>query len=1179
MCFFLLIEKNAFSQQTQLFTPLTAQQTGITFRNTSDAQVYKINPAIYTDFFNGGGIAVGDINNDNLPDILFTGNTTAPRLYLNLGNLQFQDITEKAKISLTGWATSAAIVDLNNDGYLDIFICRSGASDSTLLSNVVFINNRDLTFSEKTQELKLDQDKSYTLYAAFLDYDKDSDLDIYLVNAPDFEALKKSPPHLPQAFKAEIIRSKISPHEMMQLEGPRLKISFKGSDKLLRNDLEKGFVDVTALAQLPQETGMGLHAAIIDANNDSWPDIYVCNDFIGPDYLYINQKDGTFVDSAFYYFKQMSFSSMCADFGDLDNDGEPEALITEMLPYEPFREKAFISYYPIYYYEKIFTPIKKRLPQYLKNSLFRKVGGKWLAEVAHYTNLARTDWSWSALIADFNNDAWQDIFISTGMAVEFNYLDFYTYQNNPNQKFQRYQKQEDLIYSLPRNPQPNFLFLNQKNFQFENAGNQNGLAWKGITPAATYADLDRDGDLDLIYNNQDTTAFILRNNVRENSQNPFFTITFEKKDFIQSLGAKIYLKAKDLWQFREVSISKGYQASTENIAHFGLPPQTTNIDSLLILFADNKFLLFTNLKSNQIFKAKYAEAQLWQNKSLYATIFKKEPFFKKASLIHEYKHQENPFIDFETERLLLKKYSCQGPGISVEDINQDGLEDIFLGNGAGHAPMIWLQQPNGNFIPSLQPGWQNEFYQDAVGSIFVDYDNDNDKDILLFFAGNETPVEKPNNYRIRLYKNLGKGQYLEDTTSLPIQLPTTCIAASDYNKDGFIDLFIGASVLPSNWPLAKGSLLLKNNKGTFEPQTQLSWLDTLGIITNALFSDIDNDGWQDLIIVGEGTPIYFIKNEQGTLKPIRTNLEPIHGFWQSITAADFDNDGDIDYVVGNVGNNHRYSASLQKPITIVVQDLDKNGKIDPLTFFYDRGQQVSLFNRDLICEQVPAFRNQFLTYADFGKAKLQDFFKVFPYQPQKVITIHTLSSIYLENLGNFQFRSTPLPFQAQLFPIKGMLACDINQDAWLDLLIIGNEYNTHPNFGRQDAGNSLVLLGQGNGNFTAQENTGFWVSSDARALTKIKIKNLPCFLASANQDSLFFFTLHKPQNYFYFEFIPNEAYAHIYFKGSTQPRKLENIPVTSYLSYSSSSSFLNKNLIEKIITFNSTHQHVRTIKP
>jgi hypothetical protein len=1072
------------------------------------------------------------------------------------------------------------MVDMNNDGWLDIFICRSAATDTSLLSNLLFINNRDLTFRERGHELKLDQDKSYTIHAAFLDFDKDGDLDIYLVNVPDFEVLKQNPPHLPQSFMAELMQSKISPQEMIQLEPNKLKFNFKGSDKLLRNDLEKGFVDITATAALPNETGMGLHATIVDANQDGWPDIYVCNDFIAPDFLYINQKNGTFVDSAFYYFKQQSFSSMCADFGDLDNDGAPEAIITEMLPYEPFREKAFITYYPIYYYEKIFSKEKKRLPQYLKNSLFRNVKGKWLAEIAHYAKLARTDWSWSALIADFNNDGWQDVFISTGMAVEFNHLDLYMRQNSAQQRYIHPKKLEELLMQLPRNPQPNFLFINNKNFHFLNCGKINGLEWRGITPAATYADLDNDGDLDLVYNNQDTLAFILRNNSREVNNTSFLTIAFEKKDYAKSLGAKVYLKAGDGFQFREVGITKGYQAATENKAHFGLPSEVKIIDTLLIVLPDNKALLFTKIRYNQTLKVDCEKAKPLEGKIMFAWGANASPLFLQKPSLCAYKHQENKFVDFEYERLLLKKYSCQGPGIAVSDANQDGKEDIFLGNGMNSTPALFLQNENGTFVCAEQQPWASSILQDCVGGVFLDYDNDRDNDFLLFFAGNEKPLEKPDNYLIKLYTNKGRGFFERDTAFPSIQLPTLCVAPADYNRDGFIDLFIGSSFWPGNWPLAKGSFLLKNNKGVFEVESRFSWLDTLGAINDALFSDIDNDGWLDLIVVGEGTPVRFIKNYQGVLKPISTNLDALRGFWQSIIAGDFDNDGDTDYVVGNIGENYRYQARPEEPTTIIVQDFDRNGQLDPLTLFYDNGQETPLFGRDLICDQIPAFRNQFLTYADFGKATRADFFKAFPYQPQKVITIESFSSLFIENLGNFEFRSVPLPPQAQLFPIKGMLAQDLNQDALLDILLVGNEYSTHPNFGRQDAGNGLALMGAGNGNFIAQPNSGFFVPTDTRALAKIMVNNKPYFLVSANDDSLYTFVLKNEQPVSYlFQFLPGEAYAHVYYKTSKTPRKIENIPFTSYLSFSPPNSLLNKSLIEKIVTFNANHRLLRTLKP
>lgn len=1066
-----------------LFYPMPTSQTNIHFVNTLDDKP-EINGLTYPYYYNGGGVAVADLNNDGLADIIFTGNGTPSKIYLNLGKLKFKDITQEAGFVFEGWATGVILGDVNNDGWLDIFVCRSVSEKPALLQNLLFINNHNLTFTEKAEELGLTE-KELTIHAAFLDYDNDGDMDLYTLNHPNILNLKGNPPMaIDVKMQHEIARLKINPNDYIQLM-PGSPLIATGADRLYEN-VDGKFIDVTEKAKLPQEHSMGLSVTATDINQDGWVDLFIGNDFIGQDFLYINQKDGTFIDSAFYYFPHLCYYSMGNDVADINNDALPDLIVLDMLPEDNYREKSSLQYMPLHYYENVFTSKNLRAPQFIKNHLYINTGKPPFLEIAQFSGVARTDWSWGPLFVDFDNDGWKDLFISNGLKKDLNYFDVLQGEQVYKIGTKINYKPEEVIQKLPELKLPNYIFQNNQQFRFIPKMKEWGITGALNTSGSAYADLDNDGDIEIITNNMDTVAIIYKNQTREIAKKNFIRVQpLWKKAGSIAYHSKIWIYTSAGVQYQELKTTAGYQSCSEPVAHFGLD-KIDKIDSLIVVFPNQMRQVIKEPGINQLHTVVAPQANktflpMPHNKNPKITLFEDQTQSRGV----DFKHLENKYLDFEYERLLLRKRSLASPPIAIGDLNGDGIDDCVIGNSAFAPPIILFQTKEGKFEKSRSCPWEKDKHTDNTSILLWDLDNDNDLDIYFVMGGSE--VQKDTSlFQDWVYLNDGKGNFTKYQKTLPAN-NSSCIAAADYDQDGDLDIFLGGGNIPGSYPLACGSYLIKNEKGILLDATlaDAPELQIPGIINAALWSDFDNDGWIDLILCPEWQPLQFYKNDKGKLKKIEiSGLEHTSGWWQSIMGGDFDNDGDTDYVVGNWGLNNRFAASVSptSPLVCIAMDIDKNGSLDPLVFMKEKGKNYPVAARSQLFDQVPVLRNQFITYSSYGKATQDDIYRNISLEGALQFEIQTLASVYLENLGEGKFRLSDLPVHLQWSPIRGMIVEDFDQDGNLDVLTIGNSDEPHPNFGYEYGSLGWLLMGKGDGSFEAVGDVGFRMEGNGRAL-------------------------------------------------------------------------------------------------
>ncbi|MDW8157251.1 MAG: VCBS repeat-containing protein, partial [Bacteroidia bacterium] len=1072
----------------------------------------EINGLNYPYYYNGGGVAVADLNNDGLSDIILTGNGVPSKIYLNLGKLKFRDITQESGFVFPGWATGVTVGDVNNDGYLDIFVCRSVSDKAELLQNLLFINNGNLTFTEKSSAWGLIE-KELTIHAAFLDYDNDGDLDLYTLNHPNIINFKGSPTMaVDSKMREEVARLKINPNDYIQLT-PGSTLIETGTDKLYENIGGK-FVEVTHKAGLPAEHAMGLSVTAADINQDGYVDLFIGNDFIGQDFLYINQRNGTFVDSTIYYFPHLCYYSMGNDIADINNDALPDLIVLDMLPEDNFREKSAIQYMPLHFYETVFTSQNRRIPQFIKNHLYINTGKPPFLEIGQFAGIARTDWSWAPLFADFDNDGYKDLFISNGLKKDLNYFDVLQGEEiyKVGAKFSF--NPQEMLRKLPDLRLPNYIFQNNRQYRFLPKMQEWGMLGAINTSGAAYADLDNDGDLEIITNNMDTVAIIYKNQSQEISKNHFLRILpFWKPQGAIAFHTKVWLYTPEGIQYQELKTTAGYQSCSEPILHFGLG-KINKVDSIIVVFPNQQKLVLLNPALDKLHTLFATQALLKFTTTLpiqSPLLFEDQT--KKREL--NWSHTENKYLDFEYERLLLQKKSHVPPPLAIGDLNGDEMEDCIIGSSAMMTPTLWLQTKEGKFQKLQNCPWEKEKHADITAILLWDLDNDSDLDIYFVMGGNE--VHKDTTLlQDWIYYNDGKGNFSKYPYPLPAN-NSNCIAAADYDKDGDLDIFLGGGSVPGSYPLAAGSYLIKNEKGILQDatETEAPELKIPGIINAALWTDFDNDSWQDLILCPEWLPLQFYKNEKGKLKRIEIEgLEYTSGLWQSIVGGDFDNDGDTDYIVGNWGLNNRLSnfVSPTSPLICIVTDIDKNGSLDPLVFYFQKGQYYPVTARKELFEQVPSLRNQFITFSAYGKATQNDIYKNVSLEGSLRYEIHTLTSCYLENLSKGKFRLIPLPLQLQWSPLRGLLVEDFDQDGNLDILATGNSQEPHPNLGYEYGSQGWFLKGKGDGTFEVLQHTGFRIEGSGRALAlSISAKeNQPLIWATQNQNQAKVFGLLPP---------------------------------------------------------------------
>ncbi|MBL0745511.1 VCBS repeat-containing protein [Chryseolinea lacunae] len=1064
-----------------LFTLVEPGHSGVSFTNTiAEDDTFNIVDFYYV--YNGGGVAIGDINNDSLPDLYFTGNRVGDRLYVNKGNLKFEDVTSTAGIRKRGWSTGVTMVDINADGLLDIYVCKSGNYPAAKRINQLYINEGNLKFREDAAAWGL-ADTTYTNQAAFFDYDKDGDLDVYLLTSTN---TIRNP-------------NKVTP-VVDNGKGPSV-------DKLLRNDNGK-FVDVSASAGILHE-GFGLGVAINDLNDDGWEDILVSNDFLANDHLYVNNHDGTFTESARKYFKHHSQFSMGNDVSDFNNDGLADVMVVDMLPAAAIGRKKMAGPANPNTFEAMTRAGYH--PQYMRNVLqvnlgFDNTHTPVFAEIGQQAGVHSTDWSWAPLFADFDQDGRKDLFITNGYLRDITDMDFIIHNNQTATQATPAETDRGMregAKKMPSKLMRNYMFRNAGDNAFEDLS----AAWLGAHPSlsngASLGDLDLDGDLDIVVNNINEPAFIFQNTI--GNAHYLKVILNGNQQNTKGLGSDITLYANGELQRQHMSVTRGYQSSLDYGLHFGLGKNTV-VDSLQIIWPDGKSQVMRNVKADRTITLSYADSGTEKLHSIK----------QKSSILHRvdsamigaHREQEKFYMDYDVEPLLPHKLSQQGPCLAVADVNKDGLDDFFVGGSYQYTGNLFLQQANGTFkVSSIGQDKKNE---EDTGATFFDADHDGDQDLYIVSGSNEHYDNSPY-LQDRLLLNNGKGKFTPDTTRLPAMRHSgSCVVPFDFDKDGDLDLFRAGRLIPLEFPKPGVSYLLTNTNGKFTDDTNrlAAGLQTVGMVTDALWADIDGDGWHDLVLVGEYMPITIFKNDKGTLNQMKpAALEHSNGLWNTLAATDIDHDGDVDFVVGNVGLNSRYRFTKEQPFSIYGGDLDNNNRWDAIPAYYDKGIEYPVSSWFDLGRQVPLYKKKYQTFDAYAKATLTE--AMAPVKDKVQLTVHAYQqqSVIVENLGHGEFNIRPLPALAQRAPIKDILVRDINQDGHDDLLLVGNDFTTEPVEGQHDAGVGAILLGDGKGTFKPMpsEQSGFWVEYDARHLEGVKQRAGEIFVVTQNNGPLLMF--------------------------------------------------------------------------
>ena len=1028
------------------FSLMPASYTGIDFQNRI-GETEEFNVLEYGYLYNGGGVAAGDLNNDGLIDLYFTGNMVGSHLYINQGNLKFEEQAKEAGVFAAGlWNTGVTMADVNDDGFLDIYVCRSAAKDPLKRANLLFINNGDLTFTEKAAEYGI-ADTGYGTHASFFDYDRDGDLDLYVLN------------HSTQEYAGF---GQITP-------AIKQRKNKNYSDKLYRNDGGK-YRDVSDEAGLISNVlGFGLGLAVSDLNNDGWLDMYVSNDYNEQDYLYINNQNGTFTESLEQFIGHTSMYSMGSDVADVNNDGFTDLITLDMLPEDNYRQKMVMG--PDNYEKYSRLAATGFYHQTMRNMLQLNNKGQSFSEIGQFSGVSNTDWSWAPLIADFNNDGQKDIYITNGYKRDYTNMDFINYAVNQKMEEDRTGSKTSIMSLLDKMPStviPNYMFENLGNAQFSNNAEAWGVNQPSLSSGAVYADLDNDGDLDLAVNNIDSPAFIFRNNTTS-QENQYIQVVLEGPQGNKSgIGTRVTLKTSTGVQSQEYFISRGYQSGMAGPLHFGIP-HAARIQQLEIQWPDGKAQRIENVQPNQRLIVSYQDAkrtllQSEPTESLYTAI--------TADSLIPFTHKKNVFNDFQRERLIPHKLSAQGPRMASADVNGDGLTDLFIPGGIGTASKLLLQSSSGKFIPTNTSVFDSTEAIEVVNAHFFDANGDSTPDLYLVTGGNEKKSGDAA-YSDLLFFNNGKGVFSPEINTLPdIRQSNLAIASADIDQGGDLDLFLGGRLIPGSYPQSPGSYILENlGDGTFQDGTEKLGPDlkTMGMVTDASFTDIDGDGLQDLILVGEWLPITVFKNTGGVLTPLgnNTGLGKTSGWWNTLEPVDFDKDGDMDFVLGNYGLNAQLKATVQEPVSLYYDDFDGNGSIDPILTQYIQGQEYPAFSKDDMLEQLPVLKGKYVNYTDYASQKITDVFGEDQLQKAGKLEATSFAHLLLENKGNFTFTAHELPQIAQWAPVYAVTSDDVNADGNPDLILAGNFFDSRVKFGRLDAGRGVVLLGNGNGNWKA----------------------------------------------------------------------------------------------------------------
>ncbi|MGV3684789.1 MAG: VCBS repeat-containing protein [Daejeonella sp.] len=1071
------------SKNDTLFTLLDEDDTGIDYSNKL-RESDELNVMNYSYFYNGAGVAVGDINNDGLQDLLFTGNMVRNRLYINKGNFEFENITDKSGIaSMQGWCTGATMIDINADGFLDIYICRSADIDPERRKNLLFINNGDLTFTEKAEEYGL-ADHGYSTQASFFDYDKDGDLDMFLIN------------HSLQKYTTGV-------QENVQL---RKQQNPDFANKLYQNN-NGYYTDISAKAGITSNVlTFGLGLAISDVNNDNWPDIYVSNDFNEPDYLFINNGDGTFTDKLAESMSLVSMYSMGSDVADYNNDALPDLVTLDMLPEdnqtqkmhsgaENFDKMQFLFQKGFYY-------------QFSRNMLQKNNGDGTFSEIGQLAGISNTDWSWAALFSDYDNDGNKDLFVTNGYVKDYTDMDFLRYTMDQTIRARQEGKEvavKDFIEKMPTIVTPNYIFRNTGNDRFEKKNAEWGLSKEGISAGAAYADLDNDGDMDLIVSNTNDYAGIYKNNSETIEKNNYIKIKL-KGDPRNSygIGSKVTVYCKDKKYYQEQIPVRGFQSSVDPVLNFGLGKNTL-IDSILIVWPNDQTQKLRSVKVNQTVTLDVKNSGQG-DKFLPAP---SDTYFTNTNSIN-HTHTENHFNDFTVQTLLPNYLSRQGPCMAKADLNRDGLEDIFVGGAAGQPGAIYLQTAGGSFTPRPSKAIAADLQYEDTAAEFLDVDGDGDKDLYVASGGYEFSKDDIL-LQDRIYINDGKGGFSASKTSLPKMLISTgSVKSADIDADGDIDIFVGGRLVPGMYPTTPESkILINDGKGNYTDATNkiAPAIKNIGMVTDALWIDVDNDKAEDLVVVGEWMPVKVFLNKNGKLTDASSAYIKFAstGWWNKIHADDMDGDGDKDLIIGNLGTNAQFRASEKEPLQLYFKDFDENGSVDPIFCYYNGGASYPAASRDDITDQLPGLKKKFLEYHKYSTATITDLFTPEQLKDAKVLKSEILETVYLENTGK-GFTLKKLPVEAQYAPVYAIASFDANGDGKKDLVLAGNNSWTRIKFGQFTGSNGTMIMGKGKGEFeyVPQWKSGLNIRGNVRSMQVVfnKSQNSHQIIMGINDSKL-----------------------------------------------------------------------------
>lgn len=1073
-----------------LFDRVSPEESGIHFTNevanTEDFNIFS-----YRNFYNGAGVALGDINNDGLTDIYFTNNAGRNRLFLNKGNFKFEDITEQAGVGGTkAWSTGVVLVDINHDGLLDIYVCNAGYVKGDDQENELFINQGDLTFTEAGADYGLNEN-GYTTHAAFFDYDQDGDLDVYILN---------------NSFIPVNTLNNSNRRELDAQDWPVRDFLKGGGDKLLRNEDGK-FVDVTKEAGIYSSLiGFGLGITIGDINNDQLPDMYVSNDFYERDYLYINRGDGTFQEDIKNWMEHLSLSSMGADMADINNDGYPEIFVTEMLPDDEYRlkTKTHFENYSTYYLKLQ----RDFYHQYMHNTLQLNNQDRSFSEIAWYSGVAASDWSWGALMFDVDNDGYRDIYVCNGVyqdVTDQDFIDFFA--NDVVQKMALTGEKEaieNVIARMPSEPQLNKLFRNRGDLTFEDVGTEVGFNEPSFSNGAAYGDLDNDGDLDLVVNNLNQEAFVYRNQTDSHMDHHYLSVQLkgtEKNPF--AIGAKIMLhRGQENLNF-ELIPTRGFQSSIDYKTVFGLGKQTV-VDSLVIIWPDHKKSVYHQPPVDTLLKISYQDSPTQHFRPLAVQDHTSSALLQEVETSFA-AQPEDDFIDFFQEGLSMRMLSKEGPQAAVADVNGDQLDDVYIGGPAGSPGLLYLQKTDGFHLVS-QAAFQSAAGYEDTAVYFFDADGDGDQDLFVGSGGNHRPAgSRP--MQDRIYRNDGAGNFTEDPAALPINGFNTAVAvALDVDADGDQDLFVGSRSVPNQYGVAPRSYLFENDgSGRFKDVTltKAAALAEIGMITDAITVDLLGDDRKELLIVGEWLSPQIFMIENGELVKQPSGLSDYHGWWFAAATQDLDGDGDQDLILGNRGENFYFTGSREAPARLWVKDFDRNGSVEKIITRTVDGKDMPVPLKKELTEQIVSLKKQSLKHTEFANKAIQDLFPAETLQQAVVWEGNYFKSAIAINEGNGQFSVKALPTDVQLSCICGIYCSDLNGDDLPDLVLAGNESGFTPQFSKLDASFGHVLLNEGEGNFRTMDsrNSGLFIRGDVKQLLEIDIAGQPYVLTMINGEA------------------------------------------------------------------------------